>query len=281
MEEKLLEKERTINRLHLFYGFAILAVLGICLLLIIPGHINQKAFDNFCFAATIVSIVLAVVSIVYSFRTKNNASENLAGIREVEHSIDEKLQKFDDLEKHILDGFASYLQNEINPLSKDVSTLRDDQTGIRESIEQLKEVMLVAKETKTTSREGKDGIMDKLKTNSLLGNIALYLAYRSYETHKAIDLEKIHNRLLNRKEYLFGYLLAFLVLFPDNLSVEVKDRKTIMESEFTKFDTTLFGDGDTCRNRISSFKDKNTAKEYLEAIDKYFAEELKDENNSE
>ena len=273
MDEKLLAKERAIIRLHLIYGFVILAILSISLLVIVPGSINQKAFDNFCFASTIVSIVLAVVSIVYSFRTKNNASDNMAGIREVERSIDEKLHSFDELEKRILMGFESCLKSGINPLYQDVSSIHDDQVEIRERIEQFREEMLQrssAKESKEHLSNNKDSsILARFKSNSFLGDVALYLACKSFKAHKAIDLSKISDKLEKRKDYLFGYLIAIVVIFPDNIEYK-SENGSIIREEFTKFDDTFFGNEEECRRRVESFKVQGIAKEFLDAIDLYF-----------
>lgn len=269
MEEKLLAKERMINRLHLIYGFIILAILCVCLLVVVPGHINEDAFDNFCFAATIVSIVLAVVSIVYSFRTKNNASDNMAGIREIERGIDEKLRRFDELEKNILAGLDSKLQSGIDPIHQDVSSLRDDQVGMRESLEQLKEE-LRQQSASISAGKKKEESKTRFQTNSLLGDLALYIACLSSKTQKAIDLDQIDERLAKRSQYLFGYLIAILVSFPDKISANVEKGKTVINSTFNKFDTELFGDEEVCKQRILRYKDNNTAKEYVSAIDKYF-----------
>lgn len=272
MDEKLLAKERKINRLHLIYGFVILAILGVCLLVIVPGCINPDAFDNFCFASTIVSIVLAVVSIVYSFRTKNNASDNMAGIREIERGIDDKLRRFDELEKHIISELDNSLQSGINPLHQDVSSLHDDQVGLRESIEEIKEEMrqqsIVAKESNS---DKKDKIATRFNFNSFLGNIALYLACLSYKSHKSIDLARINVKLEQRKDYLYGYLIALVVAFPDSIKAKSDSGKTIVGSEFTLFDEEVFGNEDVCRQRVVSYKDKDLVNEYLEAISAFFS----------
>lgn len=269
MDEIVLEKERKIVRLHLIYGLIILAILSVGLLVLIPGHINQSAFDNFCFAATIVSIVLAVVSIVYSFRTKNNASDNMAGIREVERGISEKLLMFDEIEKHILAG----LEKGINPIQQDVNTLHDDQVGIRESIEQLKEEMRLQTAIRDEHLRGKAQNSNAVKfaTNSFLGNIALYIACLSSKTHKAINLGSINKKLEQRRDYLFGYLIALAVTFPEKISAKNEVGKTIIASEFTVFDVDTFGDEIVCKQRVESYSDKNLVKEYIDSIDRYFS----------
>lgn len=264
----MIKKERAIVRLHLVYGLVILAILAVFLLVIVPGQINERAFDNFCFASTIVSIVLAVVSIVFSFRTKNNASDNLAGIREVERGIDERLKNFDELEKHILAGLETALQSGINPL-------RDDQVGIRDSIEQLKEEMR-QQSSANVSRGSQSDQKNKIvapnfSTNSFLGDVALYIACQSFKTKKAIDLPGISESLAQRRDYLFGFLVAIVVAFPRHISFKSKSGNSVIEATITEFDSDLFGDESTCRRRVEEFKDKDVVKECLDAIDAFFA----------
>ncbi len=269
----MMEKERYITRLHLVYGFIILAILGVFLLLVAPGKVNENAFDNFCFAATIVSIVLAVVSIVYSFRTKNNASDNMAGIREIERGIDDKLCKFDELEKHIIEEFSNLQSRGINPLQKDVSSLHDDQVGIREGLEQLKAVMkqqVVPKESKGVEKD--QGNNEGIKGNSFLGNLLLYMALQSFKKNKVIDLSEINSKLALQRDYLYGYLLALCVFFRDKISLNYeKNRATL--GTIKAFDEGFFGNEEVCKKRVTEYKDTAAVKEYIEAIDSYFSNE--------
>ncbi len=273
MDDKMMEKERYITRLHLVYGFIILAILGVFLLLVAPGKVNENAFDNFCFAATIVSIVLAVVSIVYSFRTKNNASDNMAGIREIERGIDDKLCKFDELEKHIIEEFSNLQSRGINPLQKDVSSLHDDQVGIREGLEQLKAAMKQQAVPKGEKDVAKDqNTKESIKGNSFLGNLILYIALQSFKTNKAIKLSEMNSKLFQQRGYMYGYLIALCVFFPNRISI-VYDKSKNGLGEIKMFDESFFGDEAVCKRRINGYKDAAEAKECIDAIDSYFSKE--------
>lgn len=270
LERDLIEKDKRINRIHLLYWAIIFSLLAVFLILIAPGSINPKAFESFSFASSLISIVLAVVSIVYSFRTGKNTGDNIAGIREIERSIDDKLRKFDELEKHILIG----LQSGIDPLHQDVNSLHVDQVEIRESIEQIKEEMRQqssAKMAKDQQKGKEEDSAARFITNSLLGNVALYLACMSFKTHKALELNKISEKLEHRKDYFYGYLVAIVVSFPDSIAIKTEKGQSIVCAEFTKFDTGVFGSEEACRQRIESYNDKGVATEYLDAIDRFFS----------
>lgn len=72
---------KTVNRLHLIYGYAIailvIIAIIICWVLSCKGYVSENAFQNFSFAASIVSIVLALVSIVYTIYSGGNVTNSV------------------------------------------------------------------------------------------------------------------------------------------------------------------------------------------------------------
>lgn len=70
-------------------------------LLIIPGRINDDAYQNFSFAATITSIVLALVSIVYSLQSGLSSVGQLHSVIEIESQISNEIKKFSGIDEKI------------------------------------------------------------------------------------------------------------------------------------------------------------------------------------
>lgn len=87
-----------VNIHHLYYVLLIAVLIIVVLILHIPFGISRYAFDNFSFASTITSIVLAVVSIVYSIQSGNSSSDQLNGVRDIERNITKQLNNFSELE---------------------------------------------------------------------------------------------------------------------------------------------------------------------------------------
>lgn len=76
-----------ISKLHLYYILAICSLIIISILLQIRYPVSEVAFENFSFASTITSIVLAVVSIVYSIQSGNASNIQLNNVRDIDAEI--------------------------------------------------------------------------------------------------------------------------------------------------------------------------------------------------
>ena len=108
---------------HIIYGAIILAILAIFLLLIAPGRINESAFSHFSFASTLISIVLAVVSIVYSLQSGLSNNSYKSRMDEIQNSIQERMKNLQEVEislknlveehKNNLNGNAKNGKNDI------------------------------------------------------------------------------------------------------------------------------------------------------------------------
>ena len=66
-EKSKMNKQISIH--HLYYVILIAGLILLFVILLFPYGVSRYAFDNFSFASTITSIVLAVVSIVYSIQS--------------------------------------------------------------------------------------------------------------------------------------------------------------------------------------------------------------------
>lgn len=87
--------------IHLVYGAIILVLLGIFLILIAPGRINENAFSHFSFASTLISIVLAVVSIVYSLQSGLSNNTYKTRMDEIQRNISERISEFQKIENSL------------------------------------------------------------------------------------------------------------------------------------------------------------------------------------
>ena len=65
----------------------------VMVLLIMPGRVSDDAYQNFSFAATITSIVLAVVSIIYSLQSGLSSVGQLNAISDIEGKISQEIKK--------------------------------------------------------------------------------------------------------------------------------------------------------------------------------------------
>lgn len=86
--------------LHLIYLIILFAVvLGFMIVCFCKGQISDVAFQNVSFAATVSSIILAVISIVLSMNAANTTSNNLGSLSEVERKLSDSLFRLDNISK--------------------------------------------------------------------------------------------------------------------------------------------------------------------------------------
>lgn len=92
---------RKISLWHFVYFLLICIMFTVTVLLIMPGRVNDDAYQNFSFAATITSIVLAVVSVIYSLQSSLSSVGQLNAISDIENKISNEIKKFSDIDDKI------------------------------------------------------------------------------------------------------------------------------------------------------------------------------------
>lgn len=274
MNEELLNKDKRILKLHLIYWAIIFALLAVFLLCVAPGKVNEEAFKNFSFASTIVSIVLAVVSIVYSFRTKSATSDNIAGIREIERSIDGKLDKFDTLEenisKDIQKAIAEGVGMAISELRTDVGNLMDDQADIKQNINRIvsDQKKFFEPDNNASSQTSKREEQTVFKSRmSFVGKVAMYLASLSYSKNKTFSFSDIGEIVNADMDYCWGVFSVLTSCYPDYFGYKFDDSGLF---EITKYHSNCLGTVEVWEQSIRSYDDKKIADQYIEAIHAYF-----------
>lgn len=113
---------------HLIYGIIILALLAIFLIIVAPGHINEFAFSNFSFAATLISIVLAVVSIVYSLQSGLSNNSYKARMDEIQRNISNRMQELQEIEKSLRSLVEEHKENLKGYVGQSVSDVNKIET---------------------------------------------------------------------------------------------------------------------------------------------------------
>lgn len=92
---------KKVSIFHLVYIVIIFLIIQLFLFVIYPGHVNEAAFTNFSFASTLVSIVLAVVSIVYTIQSGLSSIGQFKTIQDIEERIHHEINKFSSIDEKI------------------------------------------------------------------------------------------------------------------------------------------------------------------------------------
>ena len=109
---------------HIIYGAIILAILAIFLLIIAPGRINEFAFSHFSFASTLISIVLAVVSIVYSLQSGLSNNSYKTRMDEIQNNIQERMKNLQEVEislKNLVEEHKNNLKGNTKTGSEEIA----------------------------------------------------------------------------------------------------------------------------------------------------------------
>ena len=219
-------------KIHLMYWAIIFVVFTIFLVLCVPGRINDDAFSNFSFASVLVSIVLAVISIILSISVGQSTTHYNLEIKDVEKEIQDKLRKFDDLD----DSIRSSIENIVK---KEVDDVKKSQSETKKIIESLVDSTRMKG---SSSVKSTGGTLDISNTNYLCV-ASLYLAFICYSAGKPLPI----SQLKHQSFMIVGFLSALSTVEPDNLLIQVKGNDIYV----TNFVSGRWGDEEDLKNAVT------------------------------
>ena len=282
MDEKEIKKikREVAGRYQLHIRYILLVCLLICLFvtLVVPKHVTEEAFQNFSFAATITSIVLAVVSIVYSFYSSGGIATSIGEMKQVEQELEEEIKDIPDLKKHVsetVDELKNHILEAIHAdrqasdskteeLAKSVHDMHDELAGL---------ASMVAKESSKKSDDNQLDLFD-YTINSFNGNLLLYATKLAFDKGVSFNLQKVSQILGNSNlSYSRGYLVALYMCNKKRFSYESDENfETIT---MVRFDGEYFQAQDMAEKIFSSADDqagKDSYQNKMNEIDKYLSE---------
>lgn len=216
--------EKTVNRLHLIYGYVISALLIASIILFwilsCKGLISQEAFQNFSFAASIASIILAVVSIVYTIYSGAGVANSTSVLNSTEQSIHDQIKKLDGIEERI-----------VKVIERGNNTITDKIEETKNSLDALNTSNVISNVAAENVEESHTATLN-LSINSGLGNMLLYICLKSIATHKAWKLDILGNE---NKSYFQGYLVAMTAISSMSFTYTTdNDFSEILDCSFNK-----------------------------------------------
>lgn len=187
---------KQVDKLHLVYGYIIFGIVlfsvGVIWILSCKGVISETAFQNFSFAASVVSIVLAVVSIVYSMKSGAGLAGSVDILQEAGRDIRENVKALDGLEDHIVNA----VQDGFESLGGKIDTVQNQIEPLLQSANANSQVV----EGNTSTK-----FLIDLDRNSNYGNVILYICLKAAETKKSWNIDIMGSE---NKDYVWGYLVA-------------------------------------------------------------------------
>lgn len=253
--------DRQISIWHLIYIAIICLIIIIAVLVIIPGRINEDAYQNFSFASTITSIVLAAVSIIYSIQSGLATGSQMSDVKSIEHNISKEVAKLSGIDKNIRDI--------IRPLTETVGQISDTQNTMQQT--QSKLVAHVEKlslnfEPIEVLQSGGDKI--KIKGPVVL-SVTIYAAIMSRQTGMDIPFHKFAEYIGKQATYCEGLLDGLAAVHPDKISISVGSKKT--RKVVHTFDEAYFGDAAFWESKTKEINNTRISDQLLKAIKDYYS----------
>lgn len=283
MDEKEIKKikREVAGRYQLHIRYILLVCLLICLFvtLIVPKHVTEEAFQNFSFAATITSIVLAVVSIVYSFYSSGGIATSIGEMKQVEQELEEEIKDIPDLKKHVSETVDELKNNILEAIHADRQASDSKTEELAKSVHDMHDELaglasMVAKESNNKNDDEQLDLFD-FTINSFNGNILLYATKLAVEKGVSFNLQRVSQILgnANNLSYCRGYFVALYMCNKNRFSYDSDDNFEIIT--MVQFDQSYFQAQDMAEKILSSAEDKAGKDSYqnkMNEIDKYFSE---------
>lgn len=267
---------RKVSIWHIIYLVIICLIINVFLFCIVPGRINDDAYHNFSFAATITSIVLAVVSIVYSLQSGLSSQSQLNGIKDIEARIGTELTRFSNLESSIKDAF----KDSISPLEASVGDIQQRQDDLQKSQDDFsknwKEIMQVVKLTEQLP-EVPAVEPSVLSDIPQIFSVILYTCVNSKDTGKDIPYHVLARFFGKRSFYCEGVINGVSVFNPENMTIKAgsKPSRQVVES----YDEVKFGKKDWLKKQVLNGKNEKLGADIIAALDEYFTTDCGNEDS--
>lgn len=267
---------RKVSIWHIIYLVIICLIINIFLLCIVPGRINDDAYHNFSFAATITSIVLAVVSIVYSLQSGLSSQSQLNGIKDIEERIGTELTRFTNLESSIKNA----VKEGITPLEASMGNIQQRQDDLQKSQDDFsknwKEFMQVVKQTEPPT-EATSEEQSVLSDIPQIFSVILYTCVSSKNTGKDIPYHVLARFFGKRSFYCEGVINGLSVFSPEYLKIKVgsKPNRQVVEN----YDEDKLGKKDWLRQQVFNGKNEKLGADIIAALDEFFTVECENEDS--
>lgn len=172
-------------------------------------HGSNKVLDFMSLASSIISIILAVITIIYSFYSNNRASNQVGKLDEAINKVDKSVDKVDEAAVKVENATLKYansaqiLHNNIEKILDKLGKV-EEKTNYMYELQQNSNILQQVDEPKLIN-----GFVERyIRIGSYLGNIALLACVYSHETQKELTSQMLDSIESNMSQYMYGYIIA-------------------------------------------------------------------------
>lgn len=242
---------RKVSLWHFVYFSLICIMFTIMVLLVMPGRINDDAYQNFSFAATITSIVLAVVSIIYSLQSGLSSVGQLNAISDIESKISHEINKFSDIDDKIREA--------LSPIASQVGDIKQTQDNLHSEFLKISKLEIPQGDIANGKIEG-----------PVILYVVLYAAAKSHETGMDLPYHKFAEYVGLQSRYCEGLLDGIAAFCPDKIKVGQGTKNT--RKKVLAFDEQTFGAVADLRQKVAAIQNQKLSKNLLGSIDDYYSD---------
>ena len=260
---------RKVSAWHIIYLILFTVIINVFLLAICPGRVSDAAMDNISFASAIVSIVLALVSIVYSLQSGFATSNQFEGIKNIEGNIQDELRKFQALRDTIsqavepIKDTVGELQQTTQDIQKTTGDIQKAQDNMIRNLDDLNNpITLKVLDLKDSSKK-----RDITLTHTMV--VTLYAAFMSKEKNMDIPFHVFASFIGAKSHYAEG-MLETLSALDDGIKLEQGSSPT--RKKVTNFNEETFGTKTELRDKAVANPNKRIGADFKSAIDEYYSD---------
>lgn len=254
---------------HIIYLVLLTIIINVFLLAICPGRVSDAAMDNISFASAIVSIVLALVSIVYSLQSGFSSSNQFEGIKNIEGNIQNELRQFQTLRDTISQAVepikieVGKIQQTTFDIQKTTGDIQKAQDNMKRNLDDLnKPITLNVSDLKDHTKK-----KDVTLTHTMV--VALYAAAMSKDKNMDIPFH-VFAKFMGAKSHYAEGMLDTLSALDDGIKLEQGSSPT--RKKVTNFDQNIFGTKVELKTKAIANQNKRIGEDLISAIDDYFSD---------
>ena len=197
------------SRVHVLYisGILVFLIIELVTYICIQNDTCSNIMPYISFAATLSSLILSIVAIIYSIVTNNKGDDVFVKIEDRTKDLVKETEKF---------------QSVAAQLIKDLSTIKSGMTNIQSIAEETNQQLKVIQNSNSISpdrkkiNEDEEYIKNSILYGSLIGNAGLLACYYSQKYNKPFKSTELFK---NNSEYVYGYIIAYSTLFVINVEI--------------------------------------------------------------
>lgn len=212
------DSEKKIQKLHTFYiaGILVFIIIELVTAICMGGSASSHILSYVNFAATLSSLIMSVVAIIFTIVSGNRGDEQYKKIDNASDKVTDSLNKFSEktaeIDKSVFSfrAISSELSAKMDSLLKEMGSVHSEVSDLKKQVEPQEQMILTVpdKKEENAQKEAIKAVSSRLvSVGSYTGNLALYACILAKESGKtSFSISNITTA--DNVSYMFGYLVA-------------------------------------------------------------------------